>query len=270
MPKRPGLNVNFDAQEAHAAMGAIVGIGKAVKTDRYVSDIINYAHREMSTGFDEHMDLMSGAMREKFHHIYEWNMIGLPAGRLWNHTLTGRGTNKLASFEFIASKMPIPNPEQRAANPDDPMSQVPEDVVQRLSKRKYYFTWKAPMMEYRLHATIAPRWASKLFIPMFDQPRGYILTPHAVNQQSGNVLTAGSFTTAFIDWFNGPGRVILEEKVAREVELDMVAASQQWRKKVKASTVQARMQTWANPARAFEIGKQSAEQFLIARRRGND
>jgi hypothetical protein len=257
---KPGLHFNADLTEAFGALGALTGVLHTVKSQRYLGNMIKYAHDEMSKEFDTQLHLKAGVMRERFNHVYEWGMIGLPEGKLWQHSLSGRGAERVAGFTFMASKKPIPSPEERAKDSGDPMSSVPPEVRARLSKRRYVFYWKAPIMEYRMNVTIVPKHGRFLFIPSFRQDKGYLFHPGPVNLRAGSSNTAGAFTAEFIDFFSGPGQEIAGERVNRMVQAEAEQAVGK-RPRTKSFSIKAANSNTA----AFEAGRQSAERFMQAR-----
>jgi hypothetical protein len=107
-----------------------------------------------------------------FQHVYEPNHVGEPGFELWTNKLYGRGEKRQASFEWKVSKLPILKPEERLANPEDPISlvrdEISEEAWQKLNDEDYVFRMRAPIMEYGLTTVITPRPGTKaLFIPTF-------------------------------------------------------------------------------------------------------
>lgn len=254
--------MNSDLTEAYAVMGSMIGITQTIETKDYQGNILKFMHEQMVREFDYEMHLQAGAMRERFHHVYEWNAVGVPDAKLWRHTLSGNGSTRTAGFEFLISKTPIPTPDQRAKNPDDPMSIVAPEERAKLSKRRYVFRWKAPLMEYRMPVTIAPRSGQYLFIPTFRSEQGFIFHQGSVRQNSGNDLTAGAFTTEWAEFFGGRGQQIAGETVQRMVEEEYQQASMQWRKTARSRKVTVGIQA-ANDARAaFEAGRKASQTYL--------
>lgn len=264
--RNPGLRLGADLNEAYAAMGAMTGVTEALKSNKFLSDVVKYAHSDIARTFDQQMHLKAGAMQERFNHVYEWGLAGTPGAHLWRHTLSGTGGQRTASFEFRASKKPIPTPEERAQNPRDPMSRVSEEDRERLSSRRYIFYWKAPMMEYRLQVTIAPRWSNVLFIPTFRSERGFVLSKRPVTQRAGTNLTAGAFTSEFVEWFSGPGQAMTTEKIREVTGMDAQAATAagvRIKKSTRMGTVG--LSSISDTAAAFEAGRQAAKSFMTRR-----
>lgn len=270
--------ISADMTEAYGMVGAITGMSKTVRTSNYKASILKFAHAEMSEQMDSEIDLLALANPKMFRHVYEWGMVGVPAGRLWAHTLIGTGGNRTASFKWKASKLPVPSPSERANNPDDPMSMVPADVVARLSNRKHFFYWKAPIMEYGLRVRIEPRNAKKLFIPLGELARNqklgskrtYVFTEGPVFAHPGAQQARGAFSAAWATWWGSRAEAVFSETVERTVGMDLegafrrgASANTATRKRAKTISLAAISSQQA----AAEIGEDLAAAYLEGRAR---
>lgn len=260
---RPGLKFNADLTDAFAAMGALTGITQTLKSQQYLGEIIKFTHNEMAREFDNQLHLKAGMMRKRFHHVYEWGMVGVPEGKLWQHNLSGRGSERVAGFTFLPSKKPILSPEERATNPDDPMSNVPPVERAKLSKRRYVYHWKAPLMEYRMNVTIAPKNGKFLFIPTFRNDKGFIFYPGSVTMRAGSEQTAGAFTADWVSFMSGPGQQIAGERVRQSVETETQQAADKWTKRPKNKSFI--IKAAASNEAAFQAGRNMAKEFLMRR-----
>jgi hypothetical protein len=264
-PKRPALNIEADLTEGYKALGFVQGLSTTVSTNRFISSVIELAHDRMAQDFDREIDQVALSNQNAFAHVYEWRMTGIPQGRLWHHTLTGRGVNRQASWQWEPSKAPILTPEERKArnNPNDPINNVSDEDIARLSSRDYFFTWKAPVMEYGLRVNITAKYAKALFIPSFSAEKGYYFSKSSFNQMPNN--NAGRFTGFWTAWWTGGGaastwdshiRTVIEKDIGR-AEKELGKAKKR-RKTFSISTV------GSNDA-AFEAGRNYAEAYILGR-----
>ena len=151
------IKTQVDDSQVQAMIGAIDGMTATVKTNRYTNAVLKAIHARLADEFDQTLDVIALSAPKNFHHVYEWGMTGAPQARLWKHTFTGAGNSRVAGFRWKASKVPIPTPEERASNPNDPISQLDSKELDKLSKRRYFFYWKAPVMEYNQTVHIVGR-----------------------------------------------------------------------------------------------------------------
>jgi len=262
----PRIAVHPDLTEAFGFTGAVAGMTAAVQSQIYQADILKFTHAAMAEEFDEHAALMAGLTPERLNHVYEWRMNGIPGAQLWRHRLTGSMGGKTATFEWKASKQPILTPSERQKNPDDPMSQVSDDDIDRLSHRKYFFYWKAPMMEYNMATTIRPVWARALFVPDWGEERGFLITKGPVSKRAGGEMTAGSFTTLWTEWWATRAPAVFQEKIQQIVERDLVRSVEAGARMKKTSTkATIRMQGLTSAIAAREAGMALAEAYLFGR-----
>lgn len=215
--------VMADFSEAGAALGAVSGMAKVVRTDRYLADVVKMVHSGLSKDFDLYMDGLYALAPRRFHHVYEWGSHGGPGGRLWKHTLMGGGANRNASWEWVASKKAIPSPQQRANNPDDPMSQLSQDEVAEFSKQRYYFYWKAPVMETGYPVYITPSYTKSIAFPIWDKGDGQTIafSKGTTIENPGGDEVQGAFTTAWTQWWAEEAPRRFEERIAPVVENDL-------------------------------------------------
>lgn len=257
-----------DLQEANAAIGALTGLTETLKTERYASSVITFAHSLMAQEFNETLDLVAATDPKRYHHVYEWDEVGVPTARLWRHTMKGHGGKRDASWQFLASKKPVPTPAERAQDPNDPTSHVPQSVIDKLSNKNYFFTWKAPVMEYKETVIARPRAVRSMFVPV-GKPDGrwYFSSSSIQIDNSGGDLTTGAFTSFWVEWWSRTAPVVFQNKVQTVVERDLgklpiEEIARQFRR-ARVKTVG--LNTIADDQKAFEIGKAKAQKYLEAR-----
>jgi hypothetical protein len=220
------VKIDVDNRQAAAVIGGMAGLVAAMKTDRYKRSVIEYAYNNMKSQFDSDVDAAALTdARAVLHHVYEWRLIGVPAGRLWRHKLSGRGGSREASFKFIASKTPILTPKERRANAtgisgNDPIQDVPQKNIDRLQKIPYYFYWKAPIMEYGMSVYIKPVNAKRLFVPLEGAKNNFILSQGLYVGNPGGQNT-GAFTKFWLAWWATQAPSIWDEEIRKTIEKDL-------------------------------------------------
>jgi hypothetical protein len=262
----PSLAINPYLDEAFTVTGAIAGLIDSVNTQVYKNDVITFVHSEMAKEFDVHAALLAAAAPSNFGHVFEWRMTGNLAGKLWRHRLVGSVGDRTASFEWLASKTPILTPEERKNKPNDLMSTVPDKEIAKLSKRRYFFYWKAPMMEFNMETTIAPRWSKALFIPTGVPPKHYMIHKGSIRKTAGGRSTSGSFTSLWAEWWGTQADAIFNNRLRRIIEMDLanaVESGMRIKKSVGRTTVA--IGTIASAAEAREAGKAMAEAFIFGK-----
>lgn len=213
------LALNADFSELASAVGALEAMVATVKTDRFLTPLVEATHQTLANQFDIHMDLIAETAPDRFHHVYEWRLVGDAAGRLWRHQLKGRGSsNRFSSWAWRASKTPILNPLERSNNPNDPMSDLSADKVDSFSDREYTFAWKAPVMEYNQSVMIRPRYGKQIAFPSSVSPGKIIGMGQSIVSNPGGAATTLAFTKEWTTWWNTIAPAIFEDTIAEEIK----------------------------------------------------
>lgn len=261
------IKIIVNDSEIQETLGAIQGMTATIKTSQFTGPMLKRIHSDLAAEFDEVADTVAAATPANFHHVYEWRMIGVPQGRLWKHRLVGHGNNRVADFQWKASRAPILTPQERASNPNDPMSLISDEDIKRLSNRKYVFHWKAPVMEYNLRVNIIAKNSPKklLFIPTWSsnsKGKNFRFAPSANVTVPGGGDTTGMFSGLWATWWQGQAPQAFDRRVKKEIEKDIsesILSSIRRRKKTVSLT--------ASTGAAFNAGMSRASKDLIARAR---
>ena len=276
MAKKPAVSIDSDFDEGYEFAGVVTGMTSTIKTNRFTSSVLEMAHAMLAEDFDQHIDAIAKTNPSALHHVYEWRMIGLAKGRLWSHTLVGRGKTREASWEWLPSEAPILTPAERMKDPlrtNDPMQAVNPDDLDKLSDQSYYFHWKAPMMEFGLPARVRPKQAKRLFVPTWHSPKGYHFSMETLqdfsagNPQdgSGGRGTMGNFTAIWQAWWNNAAPKSFDDHVNKVVEKDIGVGAKELlrskRKRYKTVT----LKTMGDKSAAFESGRNRAEAYFLGR-----
>lgn len=270
-----GTPFGMDASGAAALGGYIAGISKTVSTKAYVDSALDFVHAVLADLFDRWMDTVAEGAPKTYQHVYEWpsewhnyrETVGNPAFRLWNHQLTGKGRDKIATFSFLPSKRP--SPVDPILLEEGPGGSVKEDV--------HIFHWKAPAMEYGWHITVTPKLSKYLAYVGRMSEQGYDDGWHHANEQedgsmvnlsegpveftAGGDVTNMAFTRAFILWWSTMASEEFDKHVVPRLQADVVnkemlgrVVKQGNRKRSKKMSIvtSGDEQEWA---RAFELAK---------------
>jgi hypothetical protein len=177
--------------------------------------------------------------------------------------MLGSGGNRMATFVWKASVKPIATPQERkASNPDDPIAQVPDDELAKLSKRRYIFYWKAPIMEYNLSVTITPKYARSLFIPTGDPAQPFVFVDYYRNLQPGGQNNTGQFTMEWATWWATAAPTIFEENLQQGLEDDLRGVVKGIRQGTRKRTGKASLKAMTDYQKAFEQGEDWAEYYV--------
>src|SRR6478609_6003579 len=213
VPKAGGISMGATLDAMGEVIGKIEGISLTMRSPNSVGTMVKYTWALAAREFDTHTNALALSNYHGLHHVYEWGLDGVDAGRLWRHDLSGTGGNRVASYHFISSRRAIPQPDT---------SDWPEDAVEEYQKydlgsRRYIFSQKAIVMETGAPVHITPRNGGKIFIPLpkgsyGSTEKGYIWSKEAFNADPGGHV-AGNFTRQWEVFWNTSAQKIVEEKV---------------------------------------------------------
>lgn len=193
------FNIGMDADKIGKVANMIDTVSVTLKTDVHINDLMRAANTVITAEFVKHMSQVSVDNQNKFGHMYEWGMVGNPAGRLWKHVLRGRGASRQLSFDFKASQKTVP---------------VAPELAEIGVKNIHIFQWKAPVMELGRPVSISPKLAKMLVFLAKETKRGANSTGHGFSvdgrvfykgtiniSRAGSQEAWGSFTGEFNSWF---------------------------------------------------------------------
>lgn len=212
------INIKGELDKFREVGVAVSTIEATLKSDRHVSSLIKAAHEVTAGEFVSHMTTTSFTNDGKFDHMYEWGQVGDPNGKLWRHILKGNGANRVAFFEFKASKKTVPV---------DPK-------LQRVGVKKVHvFVWKAMVLENGLPVKISPKLAKYLVFISKKNTTNASSSGHGFENngivyykgtisiaRAGNQRINGSFTSEWTQWWNSgsPNRAISETLTKPAIE----------------------------------------------------
>jgi len=252
------LAIGADTTEASALVGFLQTLSTEIRTERHIGPVLKMTHAIMSEEFTDHMATIAPMQYSRFHHVYEWNMVGNPLGKLWDDKLVGGGNNRIATFAWRASKKVVP---------------VREDFQDKGVKEIHVFVWKAPVMEYGTPLTITPKRGK--FLAYFTGPTTpYGKYPMAITsnpirvQNPGGPATTGAFTREYVSWWSGSGgQATFESRIRRVLEQDLgrmpIEATTKRFRKPRAKVFG--MRAMADAEAAQRVGAAAAKKYLQAR-----
>lgn len=206
------VEFSMDPGQTGIVNGYISGIATSVSTRQYADSAVQYAADTLSFLFEQDMDNAAQAAPNLFYHVYNWgdsyndrSKVGLPAFRLWKLITTGSGRNRQVGFTFLPETVPSPiEPELIEVG-------VKEDI--------HIFTWKAPVMEYGLPVTIAPK-LSKILV--FFQDGDIRVSKKPITTVPGYRTTTHMFTGFFLSWWQSVAPSTFDNLVRPELERDVI------------------------------------------------
>lgn len=210
---RPMVGFNADTTEAAHLAGFLQEVSVKIGTPVHIGPVLKYVHSVYSEEFTAHMETLAQAAPDRFHHVYEWNMIGIPQGKLWRDVLRGSGNTRTATFQWKASKSIVP---------------VSDEAKDKGVKQIHVFVWKAPVMEYGEDITITPKRGEGLAYftgPVYSDPGRYepvkFTRKDITIHNPGGANVKGAFTKAYIEWWgssSGGAHGTFETRVRRILE----------------------------------------------------
>jgi hypothetical protein len=231
-------------------IGVLEGMSEGMDSDLYVEQLIQEAHKKVVDRFDE--DAAATAATGRFTHMYEFGTAGItrgrpthadptaPDARLYTHKITGRGGNQNIWFDYRPALTRNPQPTTASTG-------VPSKYLRKLSKRKYIFWNKAPVMELGLEVEIKSNRGDKglIFVPTpgENSPRQFVMFPTKGTANARPISatpgrnSAGSFRTFWLMWWNSSGAMLLEEEMREDVARDLMRASAEAEKRAKATAM---------------------------------
>lgn len=210
------IKVSFETQKIVDTLTVLNTVSHTLQTDVHVNDLMKSANTLITSEFVMHMSKQAIANPKRFGHMYDWGGVGDPNARLWKHNLRGRGSVRELTFDFKASKRPVP-------------------VAPALSaigvKRNHIFVWKAPILELGLPVRISPKLAKVLVFeekqvknPASSRGMGYakngiVFYDGMINiDRQGSITTWNSFTEEFLSWFgSGNPSAVLKRDLATTI-----------------------------------------------------
>lgn len=263
---RSAMTLMADFSELGNATGIISGMAKTMQTKAYATSVLKMAHGVLSRDFDLYVDGLFAMTPKAFHHVYEWGAIPGDSAkkltRLWRHTLIGNGANRNASWVWLAAKKAVPSPEQRAKIEHDPMSQLSEEEVAKFGRQRYFFQWKAPVMELNTPVNIEPKNGGMIAFPTWNPKRPIVFSKglHVVNP--GGEETTGSFTAAWTMWWQSEAPRRFDEAIEPVIQSDLAGTTKGMRMAKRSTSKTIGINAIVDYEKSFEMGERWAEADL--------
>lgn len=258
------IDVNADLGGIAEYVGVVKGVVAAIESDIYINYFNNHTMNKLRDRFNAETIAAGMANKPTLQHVFEWpdtDTRGVSKGEnsgipLWRVDIAGRGKARHMSFRFVQSRrnVPLPSPERYGFKPNK---------LQYM--RRHVFKMKAIVMETSNAVTLRPK--KKLFIPVEDKPRGYVMTSNAVDINPGGSQATGGFSAWWVEWFGLRGEEIVNEilpvaekqiKMSAEREMRTIRAGNSRTPKVftlqtvKAKENSARLRLLADANKIFD------------------
>ncbi len=204
--------MDADIREALVVGETLQALNVSLNTNRHLDHVTRAAFSVLEEQFNGATHIAAGSSPLQFHHVYEWDHVGIPNFQLFKLQMNGRGGRRRISWNWRASKTTVPTTttvtgQKKFKN----MKGFDETKLNRI----HVFVWKAPMMEYGATVEIRPELSRLLVFPNPNLigrdssrggPRSVTFTPNPhrveVSEQEGG-STMGNFTAWFTGWFGG-------------------------------------------------------------------
>lgn len=198
-----------DVTAARAFAEGMMQLDYRFNTEHHLNSASRAVFEVLSTTFEIETDVAAVASDRNLQHVYEWDMVGNPAGRLFQTVATGRGGFREVSWRFLPSKTDVPIDYEKYPDTEDfdPSGLNPHHV----------FVWKAPILEYGTEVTVRLKNAKALVIPnpqaytglgsgryITDGVNSVLITKQPYTFSPGEMQdTVGNFTGWFMAWWAG-------------------------------------------------------------------
>lgn len=223
---KTGVEITTTFVNASETLGTVDGILTAASSKILQDDIARMFYAYMATGFDTYYRGMAFANPQRYGHMYDWDLMGRPSGRLWKHQLKGRAGNREATWAFLPSTKPVP--EWTPQNTYIESGDFP--TLKR--NGQHMFPAKAMVFESGQKTTITPR-GKAMFIPLYwknqkgrkiktnfgsgieltdrDKKRGFVWLQRSTTQDHQESM--GAFGMSFLGYFQSNADRVFSEKV---------------------------------------------------------
>lgn len=220
MAKKSTMEV--DTSEVISLTSALSSLEANMRTNRHLNSVTRAAYEVLAEQFNIATHAAAQANVEAYHHVYEWEHVGIPGFQLWKNQLNGQGGQRRVTWGWRASKTTVPT-EKNVDGSD--RFQASDKFNPKKLNRIHVFVWKAPIMEYGTAVNVSPKLSHVLVFPNPDLlgggrfgkgPRPVTFTPHPVRTIPGHDIK-GNFTAWFVAWWGGgPAQVVVDGVFSKE------------------------------------------------------
>lgn len=210
---KKGVDFSMDEGETGIVLGYLNGISKNISTRQYIDSAVQYATQELSAAFEEEADNAAKSASENFYHVYNWgdtygdrSTVGLPQFRLWKLVTMGTGKSRTLGFTFLPETRPTP---------------IEPEIEDMVVSGVHIFTWKAPVMEYGIEVTIAPKLPGVKNL-VFVMDGEVISSSKPITTTPGYRTTTGVFTSFFKMWWEQVAPMTFDTRVRPVLESDVI------------------------------------------------
>lgn len=171
------IKTKFNTKELNRTLNNVISYSEGfTRGVKYAQPNFN---KELSVFIEEalnkYIDAKARANPQSLHHVYEWDMVGSPSGRLFNFTTT----HSQNFITFVANLKQSTKPSRNSTEP---------------------FRDKAEIMEKQITVTIEPKDSN--FLVFEDDGETVFTSDAVVIETPGGSAVGGSFERVVRDFFN--------------------------------------------------------------------
>lgn len=260
-----GINMDFDSASMAGYLGAMDGIVTELETSRNIRTITKGVQQRLIYQFDIELAATAqaaplrpnnqGALRNPYEHVFEPGYVGTNASwaKLWVHLSQGVGRNRVSSFTFRDSVMPLEPPTAENTG-------LPEEVVKKLRNKKYVFEKRARIEEAGLDTVLRPnpnyQPASKKLVVPGTNARGYYFAEVYTYKRSRSPMR-GQFVTFWTTWWSTRAKQIYEQKILPNLDEKVYRAA------LKAGTAASRTKKATKSFSVVADASREAAQLMV-------
>jgi hypothetical protein len=185
---------------------------ESIESTKAMSAFNDLAFRTFDKGFGDYMDARSRTSPKSFHHVYEWNSVGVKTQRLFRLIRTKSGKNGMRfSYHFINSKK---------VAPIDPIlgPKNPNPITGRFVRKSAVFRNKAFIMEEGRDVRVRPKNGRYIAFVSPNSPRGIAFSSkEVIIKNPGGKQVRYALAQSFQGWFSsGAGTKYLKASGAMD------------------------------------------------------
>lgn len=187
-------------------------VSKLTKNKAFINKFNKTIYDQIASDFGLYIDAKARTQPKSFHHVYEWNKVGKPTGRLFTlNKIDAKGLGFRMSYDFKQSKTLVPT---------------------KKGKHRHVFPNKATIMESGKPVVIRPRNSERL---VFDVNGYTVFMPKGKSvlvNKPGGVAVKNSFRMAYQHFFKGQ---LVNESIRKSKFQNLFSASMSKALKVPTS-----------------------------------
>lgn len=221
------VEIAVDISGIQAMADVVYSVTEAIADKRTMNRVVHAAAREGRVQFQNLMDISAREAPSAYGHVYEWDKVGSPSGRLFRVILTRPAEGRLnARTEFLPSKQPVR--ERPLVGQTIDVTVINGDGTDRTiemevwpNQNQHVFRDKASVMENGTTVHIKPKNAKMLFWVDPEEEHGYMARQATIDNSTRPTVNK------FSEMWNNFWENMVEPMVIRPMTKDLEPAIQQ-------------------------------------------